>query len=352
MRKTSNFISLLIVAVLILTFSEKAWAVSFSVERGATGTEESALEASYGTGTVPNNVYNSDLSGTNTVGSSGQDTGTSGTQGFGGFRPGQDIDAIFFGNPIAPESISKYFFSLDYGAGYYTGPYPSGSGTEAAQGTGTAPSNVYMSTGDGTNVNPYPYSGPDLGIEPYTGSNLDAFNLEDFTSPNSYPLYFSLDLNEATDIDFDEDGTSDITVGGGDILISNGNGIFSTFLTSAGLGLSESDNLDALARLSDGSWLFSVDYGSYGLEGSAVFAAAGTGRRPANIYRSFGDGSNSLWLSSEALGLPSGRETEGGWGPNLDAFDIAATAAAIPEPTTMSLLGFGLLGLLGLRKKK
>lgn len=334
-----------------VSFINNAWAVSFSVEKGATGTEGSAISESNGTGTVPNNVYSSDLSGSNTVGASGNDTGTSGTQGQGWEFPryGQDIDAIQFGPGVDPSAGLRYYFSLDFGAGYYTGPYLSGSGTEAAQGTGTAPSNVYLSSGNGTNENPYPFSGPDMGIEAYTGSNLDAFDLKDFTSPGSYPLYFSLDLKELADVDFNDDGISDITVGGADILTSMGDGTFSRLLTADDLGLNEYDNLDALAKLSDGSWLFSVDYGSQGLEGSAVYAAGGTGRRPANIYRSFGDGYNYLWLSSEALGLPSGFEAYE-QGPNLDALDIAS--AVVPEPATMSLLGLGLLGVLGFRKRK
>ncbi len=337
--------------IALVTMVGQANAVSFSVEKNATGTEDSAIENSYGTGTVPNNVYNSDLSGTNTVGASGQDTGTSGTQGLGGTRPGRDIDAIFFGSSVAPDAISSYYFSLDFGAGYYSGPYPEGSGTEAAQGTGTAPINIYRSSGNGTNENPYPFSGPDLGIEAYSGSNLDAFNLQDFTSPDSYPLYFSLDLYQPTDIDFDEDGTADITVNGADILVSSGDGTFSVFDSAYDIGLTEEDNLDALTRLSDGSWLFSVDYGSYGLEESAVFEAAGTGRRPANIYQSFSDGTNYLWLSSEYLGLPSGLESNG-YGPNIDALDIDASTSAVPEPASLCLFTIGGLGLALIRRKK
>lgn len=340
-------ILVLICAVfLVFALVSQAAAVSFSVERNATGTTGSAIEASYGTGTVPNNVYNSDLSGTNTVGASGRDSGTSGTQDLGGNRPGRDVDAIQFGPGVNPSLVNRYYFSLDWGAGYDTGPYTPGSGTEAAQGTGTAPSNVYLSTANGTNVNPYPFSGPNLGIEANTGSNLDAFNLRDFTS-GSYPLYFSLDLFEPTNIDFDEDGTDDITVNGADILMSMGNGTFSIAVPAGALGLAEEDNLDALARLSDGSWLFSTDWGSYGLSGTAVDAAEGTGRRPANIYQSFGDGTNLLWLSSDKLGLPSGNDAEY-YGPNLDALDVASS---VPEPATMLLLGLGLMGLAGVRRK-
>jgi len=372
-----RFVLYLFIPVILFALVAQAEAVSFSVDREASGTEDSALEDAPGTGTVPNTVFNSDLLGSNTVGASGDNTGTSGYV----LDWGQNVDAIHFGPGVDPELIGSYYFSLDYGAGYFDiEPYPSGSGTEAAQGTGTAPSNVYSSTANGTNEYPYPFSGPDMGIEPYSGSNLDAFDLQNFISPDSYPLYFSLDLCWQQDYDFDGDGNTDVTAGGADILVTTGNGGFEVAIPAEELGLEEDANIDALTMLSDESWLFSVDHGRWydpwydewynlgpqGLEDTAVYED-GEGRRPANIYRSFeGYGNNDLWLSSEALGLPSGWEVydayadEFGWeyaeylweegfffGPNLDALDIAP----IPEPSSLALLGLGLLGLFRKRKK-
>jgi hypothetical protein len=324
--------------------------VAFSVSRGAyegVGVPSSALDNAWYTGTLPNTIYNSDLTSTNTVGLSGQNTGTSGThtEDLGGNRPGQDVDAVHFGPSISPSAIKMYYFSLDYNAGNSGIPYPEGSGTASARGTGTAPSNIYGSRANGTNF--IAFSSSSLGIVPEEGGNVDAFNLSGFVDPTSYPAYFSLDLRGDTNIDFDEDGTTDITVNGADILYSAGEGTFSIYMPASLLGLNDYDNLDALVRLSDGSWLFSVDYGSEGLEDTAVYNAGGTGRRPANIYLSSGDGTNSLWLSSEALGLPSGLEwkEEGGWGVNLDALDVG-----VPEPATIALLGLGALSLL--RRKR
>jgi hypothetical protein len=321
--------------------------VAFSVSRepgDGVGVPGSALNNAWRTGTLPNTIYNSDLTGTNTVGLSGQKTGTSGTQGSEGNRPGRDVDAVHFGPSISSSAIQKYYFSLDYGSGNSGIPYPEGSGTASARGTGTAPSNIYGSLANGTNF--IAFSCSSLGIVPEEEGNVDAFNLSGFVDPTSYPAYFSLDLGGDTDIDFDEDGTTDITVNGADILYSAGEGTFSIYMPASLLGLNDSDNLDALVRLSDGSWLFSVDYESEGLEDTAVYDAGGTGRRPANIYLSYGDGTNSLWLSSEALGLPSGLDGENGWGVNLDALDVGV----VPEPATICLLGLGALSLL--RRKR
>lgn len=321
--------------------------VAFSVSKepyDGVGVIDSALDNAWGTGTLPNTIYNSDLTGTNTVGLSGNDTGTSGTKDSGGIRPGQDVDAVHFGPSISPSAIQTYYFSLDYGSGNSNIPYPEGSGTALARGMGTAPSNIYGSLAKGTNFIAFPCSS--LGIVPEEAGNVDAFNLSGFVDPTSYPAYFSLNLWGDTAIDFDEDGITDITVNGADILYSAGEGTFSIYMPASLLGLNDSDNLDALVRLSDGSWLFSVDYESTGLVGTAVYNAQETGRRPANIYLSYGNGTNSLWLSSEALGLPSGLEWEGGWGVNLDALDVGV----VPEPATISLLGLGVLSLL--RRKR
>jgi hypothetical protein len=317
--------------------------VAFSVSRGpgdGVGVPDSALDNAWGTGTLPNTIYNSDLTGTNTMGLSGNDTGTSGTLDSGGIRPGQNVDAVHFGLSISPSAIKTYYFSLDYGSGDSGIPYPEGSGTALASGTGTAPSNIYGSLANGTNFIAFPCSS--LGIVPYEAGNVDAFNLSGFVDPTSYPAFFSLDMGGNTDIDFDEDGNTDITVNGADILHSTGDGTFDIYISAMQLGLNDSDNLDALVQLSDGSWLFSVDYESTGLEGTAVYNAEGTGRRPANIYQSYGDGTNSLWLSSEALGLPSGLEWE--WGVNLDALGV------VPEPATIALLGLGALSLLSRKR--
>jgi len=321
--------------------------VAFSVSKGpyyGVGVPGSALDNAWDTGTLPNTIYNSDLTGTNTVGLSGNDTGTSGTKDSEGIRPGQDVDAVHFGPSISPSAIKMYYFSLDYNAGNSGIPYPEGSGTALARGTGTAPSNIYGSLANGTNFIAFPSSS--LGIVPEQAGNVDAFNLSGFVDPTSYPAYFSLNLGGDTGIDFDEDGTIDITVNGADILYSAGEGTFTIYMPASLLGLNDSDNLDALVRLSDGSWLFSVDYGSTGLVDTAVYDAEGTGRRPANIYLSDGDGTNSLWLSSEALGLPSVLDWEYGWGVNLDALDVGV----VPEPATIALLGFGALSLL--RRKR
>jgi PEP-CTERM motif-containing protein len=330
-------------------------AASFSIERYYTyGTEGSAINDSWGTGTAPNNVYNSDLSGTNTVGSSGVDTGTFGTQNQGWTYPhyGQDIDAFSFGPGLDSSAISSYYFSLDQYSGDGAGTYPEGSGTAGAAGTGTASSNVYSSTANGTNVNAFP--GPDLGIEPYESVNLDGFDLQNFITPDSYPLYFSVDLYGEDSVDFydNDDEADDVSFTGADILVSEGDGTFSVFLLAAELGLEDDDNLDALAQLSDGSRLFSTDWDSQGLEGTAVDLAGGTYRRPANIYQSFGDGTNTLWLSSEAFGIPSG-EYAYYYGANLCALDVSGpTVAVVPEPASMLLMTFGLLGAGFFRRKK
>jgi len=69
------------------------------------------------------------------------------------------------------------------------------------------------------------------------------------------------------------------------------------------LGLQPGSTIDALAVLADGAFLFSTDFGAQGVPGSGVEQARDTGFQAANIYRSTGNGTNTLFISGEALGL-------------------------------------------------
>jgi len=74
-------------------------------------------------------------------------------------------------------------------------------------------------------------------------------------------------------------------------------------LEGIALGLQPGSTIDALTVLADGSFLFSTDVGAQGAPGSAVEQARDTGFQAANIYRTTSDGTNTLFISGEALGL-------------------------------------------------
>ena len=57
----------------------------------------------------------------------------------------------------------------------------------------------------------------------------------------------------------------------------------------------------------------------------------------ADVFLSFGDGEMTTYLTAAQIGLQ--------FDDNVDALD------AVPEPTTMLLLGSGLIGLVALRRK-
>jgi Bacterial Ig domain/PKD domain len=104
-------------------------------------------------------------------------------------------------------------------------------------------------------------------------------------------------------------------------------------LDEVALGLQPGSTLDALAVLADGSFLFSTDVGAQGVPGSAVEQARDTGFQAANIYRTTGDGTNTLFIAGDALGLLPNT--------NLDAFALLPDGSALfsVESSSRGVLG-------------
>jgi len=186
------------------------------------------------------------------------------------------------------------------------------------------------------------------GAAPVPEDNLDAFEYAAANDPvwgvapdpngvPQLPVFFALNNSNRYNAQ--------------DILTSlNGNlpSIFANGLID--IGLQAGDDLDALAladvRL-EGSLvsatpdgvlnpgfdeaLFSLAPGSpslYGPGGAALFS-------PGDIFYTDFNGAFSLWTSAGALGLV--------FTDNLDALDVAP----VPEPSTLALLAFGAMGLVG-----
>jgi hypothetical protein len=112
-------------------------------------------------------------------------------------------------------------------------------------------------------------------------------------------------------------------VSGADLINSSG----ITVVTAAALGLLPGDDIDALQWIFSG-YYFSLTPGSPSLAGSS----------PADIFYSPGNGSFSLHTDATRLGLQS--------------TDNVVALAWLPEPTSFSLVGMGLLGLAGARRRR
>ncbi|MBI4639277.1 MAG: Ig-like domain-containing protein, partial [Candidatus Tectomicrobia bacterium] len=110
-----------------------------------------------------------------------------------------------------------------------------------------------------------------------------------------------------------------------------------TPLTGDKLGIAafEGSNIDAIVQLPDGSFLFSIDFDATGVPGSAVEARRETGLRPADIYRSTGNGTNELFMSGDRLGI------EPFEGSNIDGFAI------LPDGSILFTTDFGATGVPG-----
>ena len=174
-------------------------------------------------------------------------------------------------------------------------------------------------------------------------------------------------IADGCDPDDDNDGTPDVTVEpvfgsytpstgvvGSAMEGASGTGLFSSNMYSwstdsngtNGLHISGSDlgiiadsrsNIDAQVIQSDGSVLFSIDFGTNGVAGSAVEEARGTGLRPSNIYRSTGNGTNELYMSGADLGI----EAFGEEPSNIDAL------AVLPDGSVLFSTYWGTVGVAG-----
>lgn len=97
----------------------------------------------------------------------------------------------------------------------------------------------------------------------------------------------------------------------------------------------ERSNVDAIDLLEDGSLVFSVDYVAAGVPGSAVEQASDSGLLESNIYRSVGDGTNTLYASGADLGIESYTDT------NLDALALLPDGSVL---FSVSEFGQGVTG--------
>ena len=321
---TNRFLAPLGLMALVVVFAtSQVQAVSFSVVE-TSGVEFSALDDMYDSGAEDGSAFNSDGGAINTLGAHGDDLGTSLDADSAGENQ-QIMDAMHFGPGVA--NPQTFYFSMGWvSAQAYA---PPGSGYSQAPGTGIHSANVYASLGDGWNVLAYE-GNDDLGMKRYESSCLNAFELNDVTGVSTAnPLYFSISADQYGYRQFAVGGS--VTAGPGDILKSTGDGTYSVYVPAAELGLANDADIDALARLADGSWLFSLHANKgHGLPGSAADLARGTRTRQANIYRSEADGTNELYLHSSELGISHSEE----FGDYMDvnAFDLGGALDADAHP--------------------
>lgn len=197
------------------------------------------------------------------------------------------------------------------------------------------------------------------GTEQYSIDNLNAYDFSSFNfnkedTVQDHDVFFSVTSADAAVL------AADATPSGADILQAKvgGQGVPPlVFADEATLGLKQGDNLDALVLWDVGTpqgldsgtdiALFSLAPDSPSLSNNLFGRVRGTDS-PGDVFITDFSGKYFALASAESLGLLVG--TSSNYDDNLNALEYQAVSS-IPEPTTILLLGMGLLGLARLRKR-
>jgi len=226
-----------------------------------------------------------------------------------------DLDALSFGKDLI--LVSQLDFSVDRVA---VGLDDTAVKAQALPGAEEAAGDIFRALfGD----NEVKRDEETLGLTPgFFGDDLDALSIDGAADPYTY---FSVDFHSALN-GFGQAGIA------ADILVSDGNGLYSTYATRLMMGLQAGDDLDALALLEDGELDEVADEG----EDKALFSLSsfsptviGGGISPGDVLITDFKGSFTVWKNAAAIGLRDDDE--------LDALDT------IPEPATLLLFVAGIV---------